>query len=403
VEFSKQQEAALKLVSDWLRSSDSQVFRLFGFAGTGKTTLARHFAQDIGGRVHFCAFTGKAAYVLRQKGCIDAGTIHQLIYQPKDRSKARLLELEELLAAGGLPRRELVKLQQELRKEKENATRPLFSLNLESEIRDCKLVVVDECSMVDERIGQDLMSFGVKILVLGDPAQLPPVKGTGFFTDCEPDYMLTDIHRQAKGDPIIELATKCRQNTLPDYGTYGESRVMSPRDFKDSGAALACDQIIVGRNATRHSWNSRMRHRLGYEGNMPLTGDRLVCLRNDHERGLLNGGIWTCATDALWDKDAPERCLLEINSEDDDTDTDTLMVTAHSGYFRGEEIPWFDRKDAQEFDYGYALTCHKSQGSQWDHVVVWDESACFRKDRWRWLYTAVTRAAKKLDLVLTNA
>ena len=66
--------------------------------------------------------------------------------------------------------------------------------------------------MVDEDLGRDLLSFGKPVLVLGDPAQLPPVKGGGFFTEAEPDVMLTEVHRQAADNPIIRAvhATSAR-------------------------------------------------------------------------------------------------------------------------------------------------------------------------------------------------
>lgn len=399
MDFGREQQHALAEVSAWLKSGDQQVFRLFGFAGTGKTTLARYLAQDLN-RVIFCAFTGKAAYVLRQKGCPAAGTIHQLIYTPKDKSKQRLVELQVLLDAAVLAKDEkkVRELTREMAAEKENLSRPMFQLNLESDAIGADLIVVDECSMVDQRMAEDLMYFGTKILVLGDPAQLPPVRGTGFFTDHDPDVMLTEIHRQAKGDPIIELATMARQKQLPDLGRYGESRVITPAQFKAQGIATVADQIIVGKNETRALFNARMREILAHPGQLPVPSDRLVCLRNDHEVGLLNGSLWNVLETAPVE-DNPERLMLSVEA---DEGNGFATVEAHTHYFEGRELPYWEKKAAQEFDYGYALTCHKAQGSQFDHVVVWDESAVFRQDRWRWLYTAITRAAKRLDLVVRN-
>ncbi|MEO8669294.1 MAG: AAA family ATPase, partial [Bauldia sp.] len=167
--WSPKQDDALRAVSSWLKSGGTQVFRLFGYAGTGKTTLARHIAEDAGGDVCFAAFTGKAAHVMRRKGCTGAGTIHSLIYR--------------------------------MRGEDEDG--PTFVLNDDSAAGKAALIVIDECSMVDADIGRDLLSFGAPVLVLGDPAQLPPIAGGGFFTESEPDSMLTEVHRQAADDPII--------------------------------------------------------------------------------------------------------------------------------------------------------------------------------------------------------
>ena len=86
--FTPHQDAALKAVAAWLKARPGsrgtpQVFRLFGYAGTGKTTLARHLAEGVDGRVVFGAFTGKAALVMRRKGCADASTIHSMIYRAR--------------------------------------------------------------------------------------------------------------------------------------------------------------------------------------------------------------------------------------------------------------------------------------------------------------------------------
>src|SRR5450759_498092 len=82
-QFTPHQDDALKAVADWLKAKPGtgntpQVFRLFGYAGTGKTTLANHIAEDVDGEVKFAAFTGKAASVMRGKGCRGASTIHSL-------------------------------------------------------------------------------------------------------------------------------------------------------------------------------------------------------------------------------------------------------------------------------------------------------------------------------------
>src|SRR5215475_9459117 len=161
--FSPQQDAALKAVAEWLKAKPGRaptplVFRLFGYAGTGKTTLARHIAQAVDGKVLFAAFTGKAALVMRSKGCEGASTIHSLIYKARESG-------DEV---------------------------PSFDLWDDAPASKASLIVIDECSMVDAELGRDLMSFGVPLLVLGDPAQLPPIQGGGFFTDAKPDAMLTE-------------------------------------------------------------------------------------------------------------------------------------------------------------------------------------------------------------------
>ncbi len=174
-QWSPQQDAALKQVDQWFRhrSKEQQVFRLFGTAGTGKTTLAKHFAENIDGLVKFAAFTGKAAHVMASKGCVGTSTVHKLIYRPKVASKNRLKELEKHLEDNERhpePNYEMIaRIRQEITAEQQNAGRMSFSLNLDSELRFAKLLILDECSMVGTDMGKDLESFGIPILVLGDP------------------------------------------------------------------------------------------------------------------------------------------------------------------------------------------------------------------------------------------
>ena len=361
--WSPQQDSALKAVSKWLKTGKPQVFRLFGYAGTGKTTLARALAEDIDGEVMFGAFTGKAALVLRSKGCKDARTIHSMIYKPKD------MEEES----------------------------PSFELNEDSPAAKADLIVIDECSMVDEELGRDLLSFGKPVLVMGDPAQLPPVKGGGFFTDAEPDIMLTEVHRQAADNPIIRMSMAIREGGRLDLGTYGESRVIRRGDI-DSGAVTKADQVLVGLNRTRRLYNRRLRELFGFGETFPEVGDKLVCLRNDRKKGLLNGGLWKVKTVA------PQRrgkLRLSLVPEDDPGKKPTRVGVIPHFFESEDEIPYALRKDSDEFDYGYALTVHKAQGSQWDDVVLFDESGAFRDARARWLYTGVTRAAERITIVMS--
>ena len=258
MDFSPAQDRALAAVARWLADANQpQVFRLFGYAGTGKTTLARHLAEHVDGDVAFGAYTGKAALVMRSKGCRDARTIHSMIYRPKET----------------------------------DSEAPTFVLNDDSPAAKANLIVIDECSMVDEEMGRDLLSFGKKTLVLGDPAQLPPVQGGGFFTEAEPDAMLTDVHRQAADDPIVRLSMEVREGRTLARGTYGRSRIIGKDDI-DAKAVTDADQVLVGRNRTRRAYNRRLRDLLGFSGAYPQAGEKLVCLRNNRAKGLLNGGLF---------------------------------------------------------------------------------------------------------------
>ncbi len=368
--FTPQQDAALKAIAQWWKEGRSRppIFRLFGYAGTGKTTLVKHIAEDVNGKVLFAAFTGKAACVMRSKGCHDASTIHRLIYKPQEQKD-------------------------------EN---PTFELWHKAPAAEAKLIIIDECSMVDAEFARDLMSFEVPLLVLGDPAQLPPIQGGGFFTEAEPDAMLTEVHRQAQDNPIVRLSMDIRAGRPLAEGQYGDTQVVR-RGELDPGRVIGADQVLVGRNVTRRAYNMRLRQRRGLEGVLPIVGDKLVCLRNNRNKGLFNGGLFVV-------KERPKRKrkrkILHLRlrrDEDLGDDLDELIAVAvRPECFAGglEQLDWLERKPFDEFDYGYVLTVHKSQGSQWDDVVLFDESDAFRENRGRWLYTGVTRAATRLCVVV---
>lgn len=368
MDWSAEQDAALKAVSGWLKSRGPQVFRLFGFAGTGKTTLARHVAEGIDGHVAFGAFTGKAAMVMRAKGCRDASTIHSMIYRPRRKSTED--EEEETFS---------------------------FALNREADVTKAKLIVIDECSMVDEDLGKDLLSFGKPTLVLGDPAQLPPIKGGGFFTEAEPDVMLTEVHRQAADNPIVRMSMDIREGRTLEVGRHGESRVIRRREI-DAERILSADQVLVGLNKTRHNYNKRIRELRGYTSAHPEVGEKLVCLRNDKTKGLQNGGIFRVTR-----RKEPKSGYLKYDvAPDEGAEKARIHVSVLPNFFEGTEgdLSWQVRRSSDEFDFGYALTVHKAQGSQWDEIVLFDEGFAFREHRERWLYTGVTRAAERLTVVI---
>ncbi len=359
--WSPEQDAALKAVDQWLHAGDAQVFRLFGYAGAGKTTLARHIAEHAGGEVAFAAFTGKAAHVLRQKGCAGASTIHALIYRPTD---------------------------------EDDDGAPSFALRRDAPASKADLIIIDECSMVDEDLGRDLLSFGKPVLVLGDPAQLPPVKGGGFFTEAEPEFLLTEINRQAADNPIIRLSMEIREGRDGDGYAEDACRIVD-RHAIDQDAILAADQVLVGVNRTRKKFNDRIRALKGFVEPAPEAGEKLVCLRNNKQKGLLNGGVWTVAS-----RKAPRgRMARLVLAPEDGGKTVAVSVPARMFVDGAENVPFQERRGGDEFDYGYALTVHKAQGSQWDEVVLFDERYAFREHARRWLYTGVTRAAERLTLV----
>ncbi len=377
VRWDPDQEEAIRQVGAWMRSRDpsQQVFRLFGYAGTGKTTIARHLAAQSGRPWLFAAYTGKAALVMRQRGCAGACTIHSLIYRPDQEQEGDDVS---------------------------------FRLVGDSPLREAAGVIVDEASMVDEPMARDLLSFGRRVLVLGDPAQLPPISGGGFFTDAEADVLLTRVHRQARESGILDLATFVREggDLIDRNGWSAPDCEVRPRSSLHPADVMRrmvdADQVIVGVNRTRRLVNGRYRAASGVKTDLPIPGDKLVCLRNQRRAGLFNGSAWR--VDAAEPAVDGRTVRLELTSIDGTDAASRVEVRSWTHHFLGryDEIESMGhvRMAYQEFDFAYALTCHKAQGSQWDDVVVLDESGSFREHARRWLYTAITRASKSL-LVLT--
>jgi len=209
--------------------------------------------------------------------------------------------------------------------------------------------------------------------------------------------MLTDIHRQALESPIIQMATSIRNGRMP---RLGDDMVISIDELKeDPTRILQYDQLLVGKNDTRKASNRRIRELLGRTSTLPEVDDRVVCLRNDHEYGLLNGGLWTVC-ECIDMGDESDTLDMVLQSEDKNS---SAAIEAHKFHFEAqgkETMPWYKKKEAQEFDYGNALTVHKSQGSDWGSVAVFDESEVFRKNATKWAYTAATRAAEELVWVI---
>lgn len=376
MKWSNQQADALTAVAKWVRNPRApQIFRLFGYAGTGKTTLARHIAEGITGNVVFAAFTGKASLVLKKKGCANASTIHSLIYKPKQDEDTGLVE---------------------------------FHLNPDSPIATATLVIIDEVSMVGEDLARDLLSYGVKVLVLGDPAQLPPVNGEGFFINAEPDILLTDIHRQAAENPIIRMSMDVREGRQLQPGRYGDSLIVRRNSVDQAtmrSIVMEADQVLCGLNRTRQTYNERIRAIRGLAGRgqawHPANGDRLVCLKNNHMKGLLNGGLWDVKSVGFIPSGKGGRFDLRVASVDE-PQTAQIEVTVPNQFFVGteKELDWRELREVDQFTFGYCLTVHKSQGSAWDNLVLFDESHVFKETAGNHLYTGITRAAERITVVV---
>lgn len=438
--FGKQQAAGFEKLDNWYNNSDERIFRLFGYAGTGKTTLAKEIEKRYGQRVtmsdrkgntvqtntvQYGAYTGKAAHVMRLNGCGNAKTLHSMIYvKLADELDSVISALTEALETAAPEDVEL--LQQKLAtayKDKAKASREMrWTINEYSTLSEARLLVIDECSMVNEEMAKDILNnFDCKILVLGDPAQLPPVGGAGYFINAKPDVLLTEIHRQAADNPIIRLASDVREGKLLRPGEYGDSLVFRKHDraMEDRLAMImAADQVLVGRNLSRVQLNRGMRTQLGRTGTDPVAGDRVICLRNNKEEGTFNGATFVVEAvrdskprpgyfdmDLVMDGDGDKKTLIQVHpyhfagiSEEKKTGN---LINAGQLDAKAERLIRHSLQyDGNQLDYAYALTTHKAQGSQWDNVYVRDESSAFRLDAKKWLYTAITRAAKRVTIEL---
>lgn len=434
IRLSDEQHRALTWAAEWYDDPyGPQVANLLGPAGTGKTTLARQIANELGAITQYTAFSGKACHVLRRKGCDNATTLHSLLYFPVDRTvlAAQIIKTEHALAVETNParRRELGILLYDLRKVAAEGpkwtTRPEFAGDRPHPLADVELVIVDEASMVGPKIVDDLLEREIKVLAIGDPYQLEPISGIGkLFAAGYPRFELTQIHRQAAGSPVIELATRVRTSSRADLGL--ESRDLHgltdlPGLVRRFGDEV---QVIAFTNKTRWSLIERIRTGLGRRTGMPEAGDKIICLANNRKLMIFNGQQFTVVDAELAeerDRGEPVIDLLLLDDEGRQWATKSYL-----GPFTGlageqEFVGNGEVKAMQEygrngsvglFTFADAITCHKAQGSEWGIVVVWNEwgrvinvkrrkgatpAQAFTAGR-QWLYTAVTRASDKVAL-----
>lgn len=333
-------------------------------------------------RVAFCSYTGKAARVLEETledhnarfANDSTGTIHSLIYEPEKDDKGHIL--------GWYAREDI----------------------------EADLIIVDEASMVNKRIWQDLLQFQKPILTVGDHGQLPPIHGNFNLME-EPDLKLEKIHRQARGNPIIELSEKVRSGQEIPYGDFGKVKKLN-RESPEAGELVEeilinySDDllVLVGYNRTRVQLNNAIREMQYRKSREPRSGDRIICLRNNHRKGIYNGMRGTIQHIEPW-ADEQGRDLwyfLEAEMNNGEIYSGKVLKKQFNQEKTIQNIPNLSFKEMGDlFDFGYALTVHKAQGSQAPKVLLFEER--FKQmddDDWsRWLYTAVTRAEESLVIV----
>ena len=299
---------------------------------------------------------------------------------------------------------DMAALKKEIRDELERLDNPSWELREGSDLANAELVILDECSMIDDRIGKDLLEVCKKILVLGDPAQLPPVKGAGYFTNRKPDHLLTNVVRHDNG--ILHLATKVRNGELSiSFGDLSDDVSKIHKGDLTHDDYAGAEQIITGRNSARMRLNTAIRKIHGFDSPYPVTGDKVICLRNNRDNNLVNGQLEVVDSDSLKVDDSCISFSLRNFTMPEDSDSSALSVyTGHFDKYKNPDVrmmEYWQRREFDEFDFGYAITVHKAQGSQWSHPWLCDDGffKWNKSFRQKWLYTAITRAVDKLTIV----
>ena len=382
IHLSKDQKSALKILLQWHKSKKKTIYTtLGGYAGTGKTTLLSIFRKKLNKKIKvaFCTFTGKASLVLSEKlneynstqKKDFIGTIHSLIYSPIINDKKEIVGWEKKI-----------------------------KINYD-------LIIIDEASMVNEEIWADLCSYKIPIIAVGDHGQLPPIHGSFNLME-SPDILLEKIHRQAQQNPIIDLSIKAREIGSIQYQKYSVN--IAKLSKSDTGTKEKLDEIfssfdrdtlvLCGLNYTRVKLNRYIRSLLGFFQPTPQVGDRVICLRNNHIENIYNGTLGTIES---IESDNEDWYYAEISIDNTSRIYSGLIYKKQFDQYSPQNFTT-DRRltlKGDLFDFGYAITVHKAQGSQARRVVLFEERfSKMTNEMWRrWLYTAVTRAQEELFII----
>ena len=384
-ELSTKQKDILNDMLSWYKEKKTSYLTLGGYAGTGKTTLLGYLNLKLHKEyksinIAYCSFTGKASVVLKKKlqetnslkSSDFVGTIHRLIYKAIVDERDVIIGWEKI------------------------------------ELDDFKydLIVVDEASMVSYDIWRDLQSFNIPILAVGDHGQLPPVDGK-FNLMTNPILRLEEIYRQEKDNPIIvvsELARKYGEIPVMEFSktvrkfSRQDDEVMEFLTDKLTGYDQNC-LVLVGYNNTRVKLNAGIRQLLEFEHPQPSINDRVICLRNNTQLGIFNGMLGSIESiEKVKQNKLPDYYQADILF---DGENDVYHLPISIEQFGQKETLKGITREINLFDFGYALTVHKAQGSQAEKVILFEERfSRMDDDSWRrWLYTGVTRATKELYII----
>lgn len=392
IEFNNEQIYAIYDLENWWNKSNTQLFQISGPAGSGKTTLIRYAIERLGLRldqVLFVAYMGKAASQMARNG-LPAQTIHSAIY-----------DYEETIARdeNGKP---IIKANGKVKKV------PGFVLK-DHISKKIKLIVVDEGSTVEGHNAEDLLSFGIPTIVLGDLNQLPPVFGKPYFLT-NPDVVLTQVMRQAENNPIVWLSQQVLAGKQLQIGAYGTSSVISRTSISDFHFRNH-DMIITGTNRLRYNINNYCREeikgikRLEY----PHVGEKVICRKNNWGQKIGDNIYLTNGTTGFVDNiyhSSFNGKTMRMDFRPDFVKKSFKNIEfdyKHMYSIPGVENPLEENKFGYLYDkmeYAYAITTHSSQGSQYPSVLYMHEEFSSDKDFLKkLLYTGITRAQEYVTVV----
>jgi exodeoxyribonuclease-5 len=414
-------------------AQDYLPFSIGGLAGSGKTALAGVIAKELGISVKFATPTHQSAAVLRKKlNGYAAGekstTFHSILYRPIEKlycmiTRKRVRQIPCSCAKHG---------------QADSCACPVRYTNcgtckecivrseVDFRLRDffgghCDLLILDECSMISEQRIAEMRSFGVPILMFGDFGQLSPVKEKMNQFIASPNVKLTVNHRQGESSGIIAAAYEARQNGKLRHGTYGDGSTacVSAKQLPDVLDAMNPDRLAPGPDSAiicqLNRTRAQINRRLHGGSPLPVPGDRVVCLvniysgldvmeqladgtwkSNGKKEFTYNGSRGTVAAVAPSGIVRPDMTELIVKL-DDGPYVHTVAVTRQFGAEKKLDL-WQEKipKGSDLWDYSFATTAHRAQGSEFKRVVVLDTAPPEPK---RWLYTSATRAREKLLVI----
>ena len=392
VTLNPEQEETLKKMLDWWHNSSNQTFEITGAAGTGKTTLIRYLVAKLGLRkdeVLFTAYVGKATLAMTRNG-LNAKTIHTAICTFS--RKPRRDKNGKQIVIDGKP-------------QYERTFKKLPALDPE-----IQLIVVDEAAMVPYELATWLLSYGIRVIALGDLNQLPPVFGEGYFLH-NIDSRLTEIMRQSSESPIPHLAKAITEGKfIPSKELNIMDKIFVIRsDHLTDEMLTKADIILTQTNRQRDYLNKYLREGIyGRTQPYPMIGDKMVCRHNNWDKAILkniylvNGMIGyvedidleSLTKNSIYFDFRPEFTKKEVFRD----------VTADLYYLHLDTKYKKDYISLQNFDlfeYGYAITCHLAQGSEYANILIDMRNSYFRDRLFyrQWLYTAVTRATDTVTII----